>query len=133
MRSFNLSFLVALAFTALSAAAPVPITAEVSSRSTSNGTVDLSTVPAILTYVNSQLSPIQDELREYIGRGYDYIANVYSESLVGVQNIDILSVVQPQLNEVQIILSNAVSDIQAIASEFHCWRAHCFRRGCHSC
>jgi len=99
MRSFNLSFLATLTFAALSAAAPVPITAEVSTRSTSNGTVDLSTFPAILTYVNSQLSPIQDEL----------------QSLVGVQNIDVLSVVQPQLNEVQIILSNAVSDIRAIA------------------
>ncbi|KAF8347361.1 hypothetical protein F5887DRAFT_955302 [Amanita rubescens] len=99
MRSFNLSFLATLTFAALSAAAPVPITTEVSTRSTGNGTVDLSTFPAILTYVNSQLSPIQDEL----------------QSLVGVQNIDVLSVVQPQLNEVQIILSNAVSDIRAIA------------------
>jgi len=99
MRSFNLSFLATFAFAAFSAATPIPITADVSTRSTSNGTVDLSTVPAILTYVNSQLSPIQDEL----------------QSLVGVQNIDVLSVVQPQLSKVQVILSNAVSDIQAIA------------------
>ena len=37
-----------------------------------------------------------------------------SESLVDVQNIDIISVIEPELSQVQVILSDAISEVQSI-------------------